>query len=94
VFDRTVSWKENVKIVAWVSLLSHNPKLLKWFVMQCIKEGSTLRVSSKRNKTSPRIIYRYGKQDKEIPNFLTWRKLIKNILRKMWIEDENMYAHQ
>ena len=71
-FNREVSWPENVRIVAWVSLLSHNMMLQKWFVMQCIKKGSTLRVSPKRNKPSPRIVYRYGKQDGEIKNFLKY----------------------
>jgi len=33
--------------MAWVSLLSQNKNLQKWFIMQCIKEGSTLRVSAK-----------------------------------------------
>ena len=31
VFNREVSWAENVKIVAWVTLLSHNKGLQKWF---------------------------------------------------------------
>jgi len=57
VFDRKVSWKMNVKIMAWVSLLSHHEKLNKWFTMQCIKEGSTLRVSPKRDKPEPRIVW-------------------------------------
>ena len=30
--------------------------------MQCIKESSTLRVSPKKEKPSPRIVYRYGKE--------------------------------
>jgi len=83
VFDRTVSWKENVKIMAWVSLLSHCKKLLKWFVMQCIKQGSTLRMSPKSNKPSPRIVYRHGKQDSEIKNFLNYRNLAKRIIEKL-----------
>jgi hypothetical protein len=29
VFNRRVSWPENMKIVAWVSLLSHNGMLEK-----------------------------------------------------------------
>ena len=33
--------------------------------MQCIKESSTLRVSRKKGKMSPRIVFRNGKQDKE-----------------------------
>ena len=61
VFNRRVLWKENMKIVAWVSLLSHNGMLEKWFLMQCIKEGSTLRISPKKDKPSPRIVYREGK---------------------------------
>ena len=83
VFNRKVSWKKNMKIVAWVSLLSHNLKLLKWFVMQCIKESSTLRVSPKKQKPSPRIVFRYGKQEKQIQTFLQYRRLVKNIMRKM-----------
>jgi len=83
VFNRSVLWTENMRIVAWVSLLSHNSMLQKWFVMQCIKEGSTLRVSPKRNKPSPRIVYRYGKQDREIRSFLAYRNLIKNIIGKL-----------
>ena len=69
VFNRKVSWTENMKIVAWVSLLSHNRMLRKWFEMQCIKEGSTLRVSPKRKKPSPRIVFRYGRQDDPIRDF-------------------------
>ena len=78
-FDNTVSWKKNVHIMGWVSLESTNEGLRKWFIMQCIKESSTLRVSPKRGKLSPRIILRLGKQDNEIRNFLRYRKFIKKI---------------
>jgi hypothetical protein len=57
VFDRKVSWRENVKIMAWVCLLSQNKNMRKWFIMQCIKEGSTLRVSTKKDKPEPRVVY-------------------------------------
>ena len=89
VFDRGASWSENMKIVAWVSLLSRIEKLKKWFLMQCIKESSTLRVSPKKEKPSPRIVYRYGKQDKEILSFLRYRKAIKNIIRKLTSINDN-----
>jgi len=83
VFNRPVSWSENMRIVAWVSLLSGNPMLEKWFLMQCIKEASTLRVSPKGNKPPPRIVYRYGKQDKQIRDFLVYRKLAKSIYKQV-----------
>jgi len=83
VFNRPVSWSENMHIVAWVSLLSGNPMLEKWFLMQCIKEGSTLRVSPKRDKPSPRIVYKYGKEDKQIRDFLAYRKLAKLIYKQV-----------
>ena len=44
---------------------------------------STLRVSRKGDKPSPRIVYRYGKQDGEIRNFLLKRRQIWRILRRM-----------
>ena len=84
VFNRPVTWTENMHIVAWVSLESHNPMTNKWFLMQCIKEGSTLRVSPKRRKPSPRIVCRHGKQDKEIESFLAHRRQIKNIIKKLY----------
>ena len=83
VFNRRVSWSENMRIVAWISLLSNNPRLQKWHLMQCIKEGSTLRVSSKGDKPSPKIVFRYGKEDKQIKEFIGFRKLVKSITQKM-----------
>jgi hypothetical protein len=83
VFNRPVSWKENIRIVAWVSLLSGNEKLKTYLLMQCIKESSTLRVSNKGDKPSPRIVYRYGKQDKQVKEFLSYRREIKRIIRKI-----------
>ena len=83
VFDRKVSWRDNVKIMAWVSLLSQNPNLQKWFIMQCIKEGSTLRVSAKKEKPEPRIVFRHGSQDGMIAEFLAYRNIIKSIVRKL-----------
>jgi hypothetical protein len=79
VFDREVSWSENIRIVAWVVLQSHSGSLCKWFLMQCIKGCSTLRVSSKCEKPSPRIVYRFGKQSSARA-----RQLIKKICGKTW----------
>jgi hypothetical protein len=84
-----VSWRKNVKIMAWVSLLSQNKDLQKWFLMQCIKEGSTLRVSKKGEKPEPRLVYRYGSQTGQIAEFLAYRKLIKKISRKVTNEVNN-----
>jgi hypothetical protein len=77
IFDRAVSWGRNLHIVAWVALESKNEELARYLVMQCIKESSTLRISSKKEKTSPRIVFRYGKQEEEIEAFLIWRKFLK-----------------
>ena len=62
VFDRKVSWRQFARVVAWVCLLSKHEALKKWFLMQMIKKGSTLRVSNKKDKPSPRIVFRYGSQ--------------------------------
>ena len=83
VFDREVSWKQNMRVVAWVALLSHNKSLTKWFLMQCIKGCSTLRVSLKRDKSPPRIVYRHGKQEQNVKDFLRNRKLIRKISQKL-----------
>ena len=90
VFNRPVSWSENTRIVAWVSLLSGNEKLNTYFLMQCIKESSTLRISAKDEKPSPRIVYRCGKQDKQIKEFLSWRGKIKEIIRECTKNTHNL----
>ncbi len=82
VFNRLVSWSENMRIVAWASLESGNKELVKYLQMQCIKESSTLRLSSKGDKPSPRIIYRYGKQGKQIEGFLRFRASVRGLSKK------------
>ena len=48
VFDRTVDWSENVRIMAWVALYVKRRRLDNWFKMQCIKQKPTLRTSNKK----------------------------------------------
>ena len=79
VFDRSVSWTENMSIVAWVALQSQNRGLVKWLLMQDIKKSSTLRVSSKVKKKAPRIVFIQGNQDEEITKFLKHRQQLKRI---------------
>ena len=83
VFNRSVDWSENMRVVAWVALLSSNKGLQKYQLMQCIKQSSTLRISCKEHKRSPRIIYRYGKQDEQIESFLEYRRMIKRVIRRI-----------
>lgn len=80
VFDRSVNWEMNMHIVAWVALESRNLKLQRYLTMQCIKESSTLRVSPKKQKPTPRIVFRYATRDKqngEISKFLRVRRLVR-----------------
>jgi len=83
IFCRRVSWRQNMHIVAWVALESHTQELATWFIMQCIKESSTLRISPKGRKSSPKIVHRYGRQDRQIQSFLQYRKKIKKIFREL-----------
>lgn len=79
VFDRYVSWDENLSIIGWVAILSKSLKLKDYLAMQCIKMSSTLRVAPKGDKPSPRVVFRYGSQDHAIKDFLDYRLLIKKI---------------
>jgi hypothetical protein len=88
VFDCKVSWSRNVKVMAWVCLMSQHKLLTKWFIMQCIKQASTLRVSAKGQKPEPRVVFRYGSQENQIAEFLAYRKLVKDIMTRFG--NENM----
>jgi len=83
VFDRPVSWIRNVAIVAWVCLMTKHRRLTEWLIMQCIKQASTLRISAKKEKQSPMVIYHHGKQSQQIRDFLHYRKLIQTIMRRL-----------
>jgi hypothetical protein len=84
VFDRYVSWDENLSIVGWVAILSKSLKLKDYLGMQCIKMSSTLRVAPKNEKPSPRIVFRYGSQDHAVKDFLMYRRLIRQIYRSIY----------
>ena len=75
VFDRPKRWSEVLRIV-W-----------KWVCMQAIKKTCTLRVSEKPTKNGfkpkPRIVYRYGSQNRQIKDYLEKRKEVWNILNKV-----------
>jgi hypothetical protein len=85
VFDRYVTWDENLSIVGWVAIISKSIKLKDYLAMQCIKMSSTLRIAPKGGKPSPRPVFRYGSQDHAIKDFLKYRQLIKRVYRSIYL---------
>ena len=83
VFNKNVSWAENMRVVACVAYLSRNEGLQRWHRMQCIKMKSTLRIGPKNEKKSPRIVKRIGEQNGQIQEFIEIRNEIKNILKNL-----------
>lgn len=81
VFDRYVSWETNMDIVGWVAVCSKSVPVLRFLAMQCIKKASTLRISGKLGRYSPRVFYRYGEQGHAVADFLKERERIKRIYR-------------
>ena len=88
VFDKPIrSWSNVLQIISWIGIMCDNPNVWKWACMQAIKGSCTLRVSEKPSKDDvkpkPRIVYRYGKQNKQIKSFLEKRKEVWNILKRL-----------
>jgi len=80
VFNREVTWKQNVRIMNWIALESGNIGLQNYVRMQCIKGSSTLRLSNKGKKPFPKPIFHHGSQDKMIAEFLDNRQFILDFL--------------
>ncbi len=78
-FDRPVSWEENLSIVAWVYLATGSKDLNRWLVMQCRKTTSTLRCTPKGDKNAPINIEFYGGNDFQIASFMKYEKAIHRI---------------
>ena len=83
IFDRTVSWSENLSIVGRIVLMTHHRLLQRWHLMQCIKQSMTIRVSPKGDKSGPWIVFREGRQNEQIVGFLSYRKLIIDIMLQL-----------
>lgn len=86
IFDRPVKWETNVKIMNWAALESGNVNLQRYVRMQCIKGTSTARSSvkkGKREKPVPRIVFRFGEQDRQVRKFLETRKFILDSLTRL-----------
>lgn len=73
---------KNTRVYMWI-YESRIPEMKDYALMQSIKMSSTLRVSLNREKPSPRIVFRHGKQDEEIRNFMRNRRLIKHIMKEV-----------
>lgn len=75
-----VSEDELKSILAWLCLFTKDWKLITWFLLQLIKGTFTLRIGFKRSKKPPKIVYRWGNQDRQITKFLENRKFILDFL--------------
>jgi hypothetical protein len=79
VFDRGVTWIENVHIMCWVASESKILALKDYMLMQGIKETSTLRIGKKDGKPSPRIVYCFGEKYKQIASYLSSKKQLTKL---------------
>jgi hypothetical protein len=83
IFDCAVKWDLNVRVMAWVAMISRIQALKDYVFMQCIKGSSTVRCGTKGDKPSSRIVYRYGSQNCQIKRFLETQEFINECLRRM-----------
>lgn len=90
VFNLPVTWEMNIEVMCWVAIESQLEKLRDYVLLQGRKRTSTLRLGNKGEKSPPIIIYRYGKQDKEIRDFLEERREIKQVYRTLFLDLKRM----
>jgi hypothetical protein len=80
VFDEPKTHDEVNAILAWLCLFTKDTRLITWYLLQMIKGTYTLRQGFKGRKKPPRIVYGYGKGDKQITKFLRNRLFIHSLL--------------
>jgi hypothetical protein len=85
VFNRSVSWEEDFQILSWLALLVEGKQLktcpLTKYVLMCgVKTVSCLRIGKKRDKPSPRTVFKSGKQDNEIKNYSKFKRNLRRFL--------------
>jgi hypothetical protein len=80
VFNRAVSWADNLSIVASIAIRSRHRGLKRWLLLQCRKKSMTLRVSPKGTKQPPKLVHSEGKKDEQIREYVKYRSLISEII--------------
>lgn len=82
VFNRYMTWKKVLgclfKIVWYYHYHKHGakPSLTFWAILQACKESETLRISTKKQKSKPKIIKRKGKTDKLIKDYIEFSEVM------------------
>lgn len=72
VFNKYIrSWKKILQIVF------NQTKCARWGIWQAKKGELTLRISKKLGKNKPKIVYKYGKQDKLIAEYMEIYKMFE-----------------
>ena len=80
VFKGAVSKDELDSILAWLCLFTKDWNLIIWYLLQQTKKTHTLRIGFKGKKKPPKIVYRWGSQDRQIAKFLENRNFILEFL--------------
>jgi hypothetical protein len=93
VFNLPVTWEMNIEVICWVAIESQLEKLRDYVLLQGRKKTSTLRLGNKGEKPPPKILFRYGKQDKEIKDFLEERREIKQVYRTLILDLKRAHEH-
>lgn len=84
VFDKPVVWSTNMEVMCWACFINRfHLNLVRYLVMQGIKQDSTLRIGNKRRKRIPQVVYAEGRQDNRIRNFLEYRRQILEFMRNL-----------
>jgi hypothetical protein len=83
VFNRRTAKSKVISMIATICLRTRDEELTRWFLNQFTRGNFTLRISSKGKKPSPKIVFRYGKQDKETKRYLQHRRFIRGNFFKL-----------
>jgi len=83
-FNRKISKDELDSYLAWLCLTVKDLKLIEWYLLQNSnpEQAYTLRCGWKNRKKPPKIVFRYGNQDKGIAEFLDNREYILDFTTK------------
>jgi len=91
VFDRPIGrWVEVLRIISWIGIMADNPNVWKWVCMQAIKGYATLRVGPKPVnpdglKPAPRVVYRYGSQNRMVRDYLVFRRRLSKLVKRLGV---------
>jgi hypothetical protein len=83
IFDRPVDWAENMRVIDWTAIISHNDGYVSGLQCNASNVRQLYEFSERDLNRRQRVIYNHGSQKWQIEQYFEFQKMVKNLVKKV-----------